>query len=57
MLVLSRRPNETLVFPGLQTTIQVVSIKKGSDLIRLGVSDDFGNPKPTQKREETHHEQ
>jgi hypothetical protein len=37
--------------------VAVVSIKKGSDLIRLGVSDDFGNPKPTQKREETHHEQ
>src|SRR5262249_27457216 len=35
MLVLSRRPNETLVFPGLQTTIQVVSIKKG--VVRLGV--------------------
>jgi carbon storage regulator CsrA len=35
MLVLSRRPNETLVFPGLATTIQVVSIKKG--VVRLGV--------------------
>jgi carbon storage regulator CsrA len=35
MLVLSRRPNETLVFPGLQTTIQVVSIKKG--VVRLGI--------------------
>jgi carbon storage regulator CsrA len=35
MLVLSRRQNETLVFPGLQTTIQVVSIKKG--VVRLGV--------------------
>jgi carbon storage regulator CsrA len=35
MLVLSRRPNETLVFPGLATTIQVVSIQKG--VVRLGV--------------------
>ncbi len=35
MLVLSRRQNETLVFPGLETTIQVVSIKKG--VVRLGI--------------------
>jgi carbon storage regulator CsrA len=35
MLVLSRRPNETLVFPGLGTTIQVVSIKPG--VVRLGI--------------------
>jgi carbon storage regulator CsrA len=35
MLVLSRRPNETLVFVGLQTTVHVVSIKKG--VVRLGV--------------------
>jgi carbon storage regulator CsrA len=36
MLVLSRRQNETLVFPGLETTIQVVSIKKG--IVRLGIA-------------------
>lgn len=36
MLVLSRRQNETLVFPGLETTIQVVSIKKG--VVRLGIA-------------------
>jgi carbon storage regulator CsrA len=35
MLVLSRRPTETLVFPGTQTTVRVVEIKKGS--VRLGV--------------------
>src|SRR5438105_4747393 len=35
MLVLSRRQNETLVFPGFETTIQVVGIKKG--VVRLGV--------------------
>ena len=36
MLVLSRRENETLVFPGLETTIEVVSIKKG--VVRLGIA-------------------
>jgi carbon storage regulator CsrA len=36
MLVLSRRESETLVFPGLETTIQVVSIKKG--VVRLGIA-------------------
>ncbi|HEY1380845.1 MAG TPA: response regulator [Gemmataceae bacterium] len=35
MLVLSRRPSETLVFPGTQTTVRVVEIKRGS--VRLGV--------------------
>ena len=35
MLVLSRRTSETLVFPGLETTIQVVAIKKG--VVRLGI--------------------
>jgi carbon storage regulator CsrA len=35
MLVLSRRENETLVFPGLETTIQVVGIRKG--VVRLGI--------------------
>jgi carbon storage regulator CsrA len=35
MLVLTRRINERLLFPGLHTTIQVVSIKPG--LVRLGI--------------------
>jgi len=35
MLVLSRRLNEKLIFPGLQTSIQVVGIKPG--VVRLGV--------------------
>src|ERR1700722_9768854 len=35
MLVLSRRLNEKLLFPGLHTTIQVVSIKPG--MVRLGI--------------------
>ncbi len=35
MLVLTRRLNERLLFPGLHTAIQVVSIKPG--LVRLGI--------------------
>jgi carbon storage regulator CsrA len=35
MLVLSRRLNEKLLFPGLHTSIQVISIKAG--LVRLGI--------------------
>jgi carbon storage regulator CsrA len=35
MLVLSRRLNEKLLFPGLHTSIQVVSIKPG--MVRLGI--------------------
>lgn len=35
MLVLTRRLNERLLFPGLHTSIQVVSIKPG--LVRLGI--------------------
>src|SRR5207253_1729452 len=35
MLVLSRRPNEKLVLPGIHTTIQVVSVKGGT--VRLGI--------------------
>src|SRR5690349_3214102 len=35
MLVLSRRLNEKLLFPGLQTSVQVVSIKPG--VVRLGI--------------------
>jgi two-component system, OmpR family, response regulator len=36
MLVLSRRQNETIVFPDLETTIQVVNIKSG--VVRLGIA-------------------
>jgi carbon storage regulator CsrA len=35
MLVLSRRPNEKIVFPSLGITIQVAEIKKGR--VRLGI--------------------
>ena len=35
MLVLSRRLSEKIVFPGLKTAVQVVSIKPG--IVRLGV--------------------
>jgi len=35
MLVLSRRLNEKLLFPGLHTSIQIVSIKPG--VVRLGI--------------------
>jgi carbon storage regulator CsrA len=35
MLVLTRRPNEKLVFPGTNTTVQVVGIKAGA--VRLGI--------------------
>jgi carbon storage regulator CsrA len=35
MLILSRRPNEKILFPGLNTTVQVVSIKAGA--VRLGI--------------------
>ncbi len=35
MLVLSRRLNEKILFPGLQTAIQIVSIKSG--VVRLGI--------------------
>jgi two-component system, OmpR family, response regulator len=35
VLVLSRRPNEKLVFPGTRTTVQVVAIKGGA--VRLGI--------------------
>jgi carbon storage regulator CsrA len=35
MLVLSRRLNEKLLFPGLRTSIQVLCIKAG--LVRLGI--------------------
>ena len=35
MLVLTRRPNETLVFPGFHTSVQVVSVQPNA--VRLGV--------------------
>ncbi|MBV9123810.1 MAG: carbon storage regulator, partial [Planctomycetes bacterium] len=35
MLVLSRRPNEKILLPSIQTTIEVVSIKPGA--VRLGI--------------------
>src|SRR5437588_11810945 len=35
MLVLSRRPNQKIVFPGMNTTVQVVSVKPG--VVRLGI--------------------
>lgn len=35
MLVLSRRPNERIVFPGLNVAVQVVSVK--SSVVRLGI--------------------
>jgi carbon storage regulator CsrA len=35
VLVLTRRPHEKIVLPGLGVTIQVVSIKGGS--VRLGI--------------------
>jgi two-component system, OmpR family, response regulator len=35
MLVLSRRPNERIVFPGINTTVRVVNVKPG--VVRLGI--------------------
>jgi carbon storage regulator CsrA len=35
MLVLSRRPNEKIIFPGLGITVQVAEIKGGR--VRLGI--------------------
>ncbi len=35
MLVLSRRLNEKVVFPGLGVTVQVVSVRPG--VVRLGI--------------------
>ncbi len=47
MLVLSRRPDEKIVLPTLNTTVQVVSIKPG--LVRLGIE---APPEVTVLREE-----
>jgi carbon storage regulator CsrA len=35
MLVLTRRPNEKILFPSIKTTVQVVSVKSGA--VRLGI--------------------
>jgi carbon storage regulator CsrA len=35
MLVLSRRPNEKVLFPSINTTVQVLSIKRGA--VRIGI--------------------
>src|SRR4051812_39620249 len=35
MLVLSRRPSEKIIFPGINTTVQVVAVKSGA--VRLGI--------------------
>lgn len=35
MLVLSRRPSEKIVLPGLGVTVQVVAVKPG--VVRLGI--------------------
>jgi len=35
MLVLSRRPNEKIVLPGLNVTVQVLEVKAGR--VRIGV--------------------
>lgn len=47
MLVLSRRLNEKIVFPGISTTVQVLSVKPG--IIRLGIE---APPEITVLREE-----
>ncbi len=47
MLVLSRRPNEKIVLPTINTTVQVVSIRPG--LVRLGIE---APPEVTVVREE-----
>jgi carbon storage regulator len=40
MLILSRRVNETVVFPGLNITVRVVRIRGGS--VRLGIEAPWG---------------
>jgi carbon storage regulator CsrA len=35
MLVLSRRPHEKIILPGIHTTVQVVEVKSG--VVRLGI--------------------
>ena len=47
MLVLSRRPKEKIVFPGINITVQVVAVKSGA--VRLGIE---APPEVTVLREE-----
>src|SRR4051794_23061090 len=47
MLVLSRRPREKIIFPGINITVQVVAIKPGA--VRLGIE---APPEVTVLREE-----
>jgi carbon storage regulator CsrA len=47
MLVLSRKPHQKIVFPGMNTTVEVVSIKHG--VVRLGIE---APPNVTVLREE-----
>jgi carbon storage regulator CsrA len=49
MLVLSRRSNEKIVFPGFATSVQVLAIKSG--VVRLGIQ---APPEVTCLREEVH---
>jgi len=35
MLVLSRKPNEKIVFPAIHTSVQIVAIKPG--VVRVGI--------------------
>ena len=50
MLVLSRRLNEKVLFPGMKTSIQIVAVKPG--VVRLGIED--GSPDVPILREELH---
>jgi carbon storage regulator CsrA len=52
MLVLSRRPQEKILFPGLEAVVQVVSIRPG--IVRLGIE---APPHVTVLREEVHRRQ
>src|SRR5947209_1853035 len=47
MLVLTRRPRERILFPGINTTVQVVAVKSGA--VRLGIE---APPEVTVLREE-----
>src|SRR5262245_5872357 len=47
MLVLSRRPREKIIFPGINITVQVVAVKSGA--VRLGIE---APPEVTVLREE-----
>src|SRR4051795_6643242 len=47
MLVLTRRPRESIIFPGVNITVQVVAVKSGA--VRLGIE---APPEVTVLREE-----